>query len=609
MKPRLLLLCLVLCFTAAQAADPIIEANKCWDEKKYQCALDNYKLALSTRQYQQKDYSLIQYRVGYSCAKLEKYPDAVVSLREAFRANPEMRSAYWELAWTFYSWGKYDSAVVYYTRSASLYANETANLKKINYWKGQSYSKLQKYKDAIDAYSESYKLDSTDGYTATALGDCHYNIAAYTDAVRYYTKALELQRNEEKKSLAPTIYWRAKSWFRLRKYPEALQGFRETLDNDPTYRLAFWDIAGTYYEQGKWAEASEAYTKAIAQYKGETASLAKLYYYRGACYEGLKNFTKAMADYDLSLQANPTYYLPLWAKGNILGNQKKYKESNSFYTKVIEASDAKDSDLGLLYVHRGKNHLLLKDTVSAEKDFTQALALDMYMAEPNMELGHLSFARKKYLDAASYYSYGLEDFFYFGDSTEMALIYLRKGLSNYWVGYGSTAKTDLEYCIGYDPRNKTAHRYLAELYYGNMDYNKAESLFTQCLSLYKNDKDSLHRIYYYRGLARIEKKAYQAALDDFNESARLKPTETSYLYKAGQLQFEMKDYNKSLGTFSRLIPLLSASNKNDLATAYYCRGRCYYELDKKEEAKKDFTKALEYVPGFTECQQWLAKVK
>lgn len=96
---------------------------------------------------------------------------------------------------------------------------------------------------------------------------------------------------------------------------------------------------------------------------------------------------------------------------------------------------------------------------------------------------------------------------------------------------------------------------------------------------------------------------------DFNEALKLKPNETPYLFRVGQLQFELKDYTKAKDSFTKLTGLLKQDNKNDLALVYYCRGRCWMELNDKEKARADFSKALGYVPNYDECKQWLAKAQ
>lgn len=607
MKTFTTILLLLIGFAKAIAADPIAEANKCWDEKNYQCMVDNYRQALTNRQYQEKDYSTIQYRMGVGYNKLERFSEAISALRESIRTSGNYGKAHWELAWAFYSFKMYDSAAAQYKRTIGYYT-ENSSLKSLYYWQAKSLAAGKKFKEAITAYKESYRLDSSDLYTASSLGDACYNNYEYANAVYYYSRAISLCKEENKKSMTSLYYWRGKASFNAYKYSESLKDMEQVLQLDPGYKEAVWQIAAAYYNLSEWKKSAEQYTKTIALYQGDKESLKDLYSYRADCYVKLNDYTKAMSDYDASLAIKPDNSWVLQGKAKLLEEQKKYKESIAIYTDLLKA-DTGMYNQAMNYYKRARIYLRLKDTAKALADINSSLNKDRYLGEPNILMADICFGQGKYMNAANYYSEALEDFTFYPDSTEMRVIYLRKGLSNWWSGSRYTALEDLKSCLLYDPNNKTARRYLGEIYYGNKDFTKALEEFTKCVSLYKNEKDSLHKVYSYRGLTQIELRNYTAAIADYEEALKIKPAETGYLYKAGQLYFEVKEYNKAIAVFNKLLPLLKATEKNDLAIVYYCRGRCQYELNKKEEAKKDFTKALEYVPSYTECQQWLDKVK
>lgn len=588
-------------------ADPIVDGNKCWDEKKYQCVVDNYRQALSNRQYKEQDYSTIQYRIGHSLGKLGRHSEGITALREALRTRAGYPSATWEMAWLLYSIGKYDSAANYYTLAIPLY-KESQNLFKLHYWKGQSLAGAKKYKDAIVSYKEALRIDSTDVYAVAGIGDASINSYNYKEAFTYYTKALTLAPKDDTKLLTSITYWRGKSNYYLAKYADALTDFRKTLSYDPAYKLAIWDMAAVYYDQKKWAEAEAQYGKTIPFYKDDKISQRNLYYYRALCREKQNNLTGALADYDMSLQIDPRYVSAIWAKAEIFRKQNRTKDIITLYTKAI-ADDSLAMSRAMLYYKRGEIYLKQKDTVTAEKDFKKSLDEDMYLGEPNMALGHLEFAKGRYITSSDYYDAALDDFTFFPDSTEMGLAYYRKGIGNLLTGSFQEAEDDLGTAINYDPKNGGPRRYLGELYYNRKNYTKAADEFTKAISLYKNEKDSLHKVHYYRGLTYTEMRKYPEALADYTEALRLKPNETTYLFRTGQMQFELKDYTKARDNFTKLAGLLGSGKKDDLALTYYCRGRCWFELNDKVRAKADFTKALEYAPGYTECRQWLDKVQ
>lgn len=588
-------------------ADPIVDGNKCWDEKKYQCVVDNYRQALSARQYKEQDYPTIQYRIGHSLGKLGRHSEGITTLREAIRARPGYPSAIWEMAWIFYNMGKYDSATAYYTKAIPLYS-EPKDLFRLQYWKGQSLAGEKKYKEAITCYKAASQIDSTDVYAAAGVGDAAINSYDYTLASQYYTRAIAIAPKDDIKLLTSLTYWRGKSNYYLRKYAEALADFRKTLSYDPQYRLAVWDMAAVHYDQAKWADAETYYGKAIALYNDDKKSRKSLYYYRGITREKQNNLTGALTDYDMAMQLDPSYVSPLWAKAEILKKQNKTKEVIALYTKAI-ANDSIANNRGMLYYKRGEIYLQQKDTLTAYNDFKKAIGEDMYIGEPNMELGHIEFVRGNYTQATAYYDLALEDLLFFPDSTETGLMYYRKGFGAWMQGFGVEAEKDFLKAATYMPKAGGSRRYLGEIYYSRKDYSKALAEFTKAISLYKNTPDSLHKMYYYRGLTNIELTKNTEAISDFNEALRLKPNEKPYIFRIGQLQFETKEYTKAKDNFTKLAGMLKPHEKEDLALVYYCRGRCWMELNDKEKARADFSKALGYVPGYEECKQWLAKAQ
>ncbi|MDF2382784.1 tetratricopeptide repeat protein [Nostoc ellipsosporum NOK] len=588
-------------------ADPITEGNKCWDEKNYQCVVDNYRQALSSRQYKEQDYPIIQYRIGHSLGKLGRHSEGITALREAMRTKPGYPSAIWETAWLFYSSSKYDSATAYYTKAIPFYT-DPANLFKLNYWKGQSMVGEKKYKESIPFFKAAYLIDSNDVYAAAGIADAALNSYDYNLALQYYKRALAVVKKEDVKLITSLTYWKGKANFYLAKYTDAMADYKKVLSYDPQYRLAIWDIGGVYYDQKKWADAETYYSKAIQLYSDDKESRRSLYYYRAITRFKQNNLTGAMSDYDMVLQIDPSYVSAVWGKAEILEKQNKTKDVIALYTKAID-NESLNNSRQLFYYKRGEVALKQKDTTSAYKDFKKAIEEDMYLGEPNMALGHIEFARKKYTDAITYYEAALDDFTYFPDSTEMGTAYLRKGISNWKIGYVQTAEQDFLTASGYLPKDGGPRRFLGELYYSQKKYAKAAVEFSSAITDYKNTPDSLHKMYYYRGLTNIELKKYKEALADFGEAVRLKPGEVEYIFRLGQLQFEVKEYNKAKETFTKIIGLLKPANKQDLAISYYCRGRCWFELNDKIKAKADFTKALEYVPDYKECKDWLAKTQ
>jgi tetratricopeptide (TPR) repeat protein len=102
------------------------------------------------------------------------------------------------LAGSLYDAGKYEEALEHYTKSIRLYSNTPSSLKTLYYWRGRSYRQLKKYTESLADFRSAMAIDSSHGgYNANA-GDMAYNLALYTDAVRYYQRSIQAGDNDKK---------------------------------------------------------------------------------------------------------------------------------------------------------------------------------------------------------------------------------------------------------------------------------------------------------------------------------------------------------------------------------------------------------------------------
>lgn len=585
-------------------------ANKCYEEKDYECAVSKYKTAIAGRNYDEKDYATIKFRIGYGYSKLGRFGEAVAPLTEAIASKPDLKTAHWELAYCYYSLKEYNKSADSYSKAADFYKSDTTSLKRIQYWRGRALSQIPKYADAVTAYKAAIAIDSTQSDYYASMGDAYYNLGQYKNAITTYEKSIALG-SSSKSAMAARYYWLGQSYNNFYNRPDALKAYEQSLQIDPTYKWSHWGIASVYYNQAKWKDAVDKYTQTLTYFKDDTASQKSIYYWRARCYFGMKDYAKASADLDQALKIDPTYGSAYWEKGLIARTQKKYKEAIPFYTRAIELFGAQEISLSDLHYARGLCYLSLKDSTKAENDFEAAIGFDEFNAEANIELGHIAFARKDYNAARMYFEYNADEIF-IRDSAEFSRIYFHKGLANYMSGdsYFYTAKEDFLTSIGYDSANKAAHRWLCDAYYRQQYYALAEKEMDKCVVLYKNVKDSLPNMHLYRGMARYQQKKYKEALADYEQSDKLTAFKDAEQVKLmGQMAFEIKDYNKAIGVFTRLRAMYKPAQKNELLFVHFARGRSYLELKKKKEALDDLKKALEFGPGNAEVTTWLRKAE
>lgn len=609
MKTYVLSFCLLVMAAGATAQETLVAANKCYEEKNYACALEQYKKSLDAKAFQEKDRATILFRIGYSSSETKKREDALSYFQQAIAINPNYSDAYWSMAGNYYNMGKFDKGAESYSKAISLLQNNKNDLKTLYYWRSRCYSSQAKYDKALTDLESAIAIDSSAASYFVEAGDASFNIEEYEDAITYYNKSIQLG-DESKIVISDRYYWLGQSYFNLEEFDEALSAYKKSIEFDPGNDMAHWGMGGAYYNLEEWNDAVAAYTITLPFYKTDTTSQKSLYYYRGRSYVGLKQYDKALADYDAILKIDPAYREAAWQKASTYVKMKKYKEAITFYTKTIELFKGQKANLDDIYYFRGYSYLQLKDTVNAKSDFLQSLALNNKLREPNIQMGHISYAAKKYYEAKDYYSTGSAGFV--ADSAELATIFFRKGMSNILAGdtYFYTGKDDLLKSLKYDSTNKEAHRYMADAYYRQSNFSSAEMELTKCIRLYKNDKDSLPVMYIYRANARSQLKNYKGTLEDYEQSDKLKkiilPDNVNAM---AQFAYEIKAFDKAITYFTRVIPLYKADQKNELMFAYYGRGRAELELKQKAKAVADLKKSLELTPGNKEIQDWLTKAE
>ncbi len=608
MRSFIVILTALLSITQVKAQESLNKADQCYREKNYQCAINFYSEAISAKTYPEKNYHVIQYRIGYSYAALGKYSESIVYFQNAINSNPAYGNAHWDLAYSHYKVAAYDKAVDHYTKAIEL-NTDPKNLRSLYHWRGKSWSAQKKYTQALADFKMAFEKDPAYDDSYALAGDMCYNLAKYRDALNYYDQSIRLAKEISPKIMAARYYWKGRSYYKLFRYDSAMMDYNKVLELDPNYREAVWEIGAVYYNQFKWPEAIAQYTKTMTLYKNDSASMTSLYSLRGYCYRKSKDYAKAIADYDMVLKYDPTQIHAVDNKAMIFIEQKKFREALPLLSKGIEM-DKYGVYKALFYAMKARCFLVLKDTASALESISNAKTYDEYgdIGEIYVESGNINFGKRKYTQAALDYDDALADFGYFEDNGYMSLIYLRKGISNMMISNLSTAGFDLEESIYYDSLNKAAHRFLGEVDYAQKKYADAEKSFTTAIRLYKNEKDSLHRMYSYRGQNYYMQKNYAKALADYEQADKLNPNNLNYLVGIAQLAFETKDFQKVVNTFTKIIPMYKPNQKNELAFAYYGRGRAFHELKNKDKALQDLNKAIELFPNYAEAKTWKATI-
>ena len=141
------------------------------------------------------------------------------------------------------------------------------------------------------------------------------------------------------------------------------------------------------------------------------------------------------------------------------------------------------------------------------------------------------------------------------------------------------------------------------------EYNSAIISFDKATQINPNNA----KAHYNKGLSHTYLGQYKKALKEFIQATHLEPDKAEFHNNRGATESLLEEYLKSILSFNIAIKIYSNSLKDTqdkiisnnlkkyLAEAHYNRGRSYSYLEKYEEAKKDFDKAIEINPNYAEA--------
>jgi tetratricopeptide (TPR) repeat protein len=167
----------------------------------------------------------------------------------------------------------------------------------------------------------------------------------YEEAIKYYTKAIQTDKNWGANDdavgyygLATAYYNRGLAQYTLRNYQDAIADNSQAIKIKPDYASAYFNRGLAQYNLRNYQDAIADYSQAIKI----TPDDADAYYNRGLAQYTLRNYQDAIADYNLVLKLKPddnAYYGRGLAKSK-LGDKKgaisDYQKAAELYQKKGE---------------------------------------------------------------------------------------------------------------------------------------------------------------------------------------------------------------------------------------------------------------------------------
>ncbi len=606
MKKQLLIIVLMVWAVQAFAQTEITQANGCYEKKDYQCAIDNYRIAIDKKTYKEGQLYLIEYRIGVGYSSLTQYGLATEYLNKSLVSKPGNYSAFWELGNVYYNTDKFQDAVTYYKKAYDG-ASSAIDKESITWWIARSYDKQKSYALAI---AEFKKIQSRQGrYTETDafIADGFFGSYKYDSAIVYYKKARPYYKPTETTTKNILCYI-GKCYRELGKAKEANDMQDSVLVLDPLHGAALWEKGVLAANKKDYTTAIEWYKKAMPAYAKDSSNYYTLLGNIAASYLSQSNYPEAV---NWQVKKKPYSKNPYKEYLKIAaiqyGRLKQMKDAEKTCNEAInqytlETAERQKSLQSVEFVSLnnilGKIHLERKDTAKAITFFENAYKKNTGSYEANAGLAEIAWARKKEADYKKYFIniYKTTYDTLITTRKEIANVYGRAAHTDAWVSKLTYYSSNVESALQFDSLQKEALLLwpivLNQTSWKLNSYRKAcISLLNRAAKAYATDKSYVSDVYNSLAVMHETKdttairlallEAVKANPENIKAWDNLMKYYTSYDSQAGVLAVE------------KLIAILKKQKDNaTTATAYIYKGDFFWRLNKKEDAKKAWGEAL-----------------
>lgn len=383
-------------------------------------------------------------------------------------------------------------------------------------------------------------------------------------------------------------------------------------------------------QMGMGKRAVEDYDKAISLSPNNP-----LYHLQKGLLESRnRDWEAARRSFGRALELNVTYTEAYVRRGLAAAEQEKTEEAAADFRKAEKLGGLDSALIRFVVAKSNEYHnigitaLQNRNTKKAERMFDLALALYPKNSGVWLSRGDAHYKTGDFLKAIEFYSLAIQS------NSRDASGYYKKGLAQVSLKQPKEALENYAAALRHDPVYLDVYRSRAEWYFSARQFNSATAdysrmiaillpihkeqqrkmqtdatlkrelamtytrlakchLATQAYQAAVENADqalvhdpSLAEAYYQRGLAYLALKKHLNAAEAFARAAKQQPDQLAYQYAHANAALRAAQYPDAVSAYSRVLAL---DNRQTLPDARFRRGICQYNLNKTDEALRDFT--------------------
>jgi tetratricopeptide (TPR) repeat protein len=252
-------------------------------------------------------------------AAIEAENKAKLATSEGERKENEKKRAYND-GNSLLKRGQYAEALAAYEQSLKV----DSTFAKAHYGRGLALKGLRRPQEAIKAYQTAIRLDPADDAAYFALGKIYSDLEQHDNAISVYQKAIEREPNSYK-----AYYELGLSYQKKNQFKEAVEVFRKATQLNSNYHQAFYALGSSLNKLGNNQEALAALQNAVA-WKDKHL----VYILQAEILLQMDKHEEALQTAQEALKAKPNSAAASYYAGRALKDMGRYSEAIAYFSEA-----------------------------------------------------------------------------------------------------------------------------------------------------------------------------------------------------------------------------------------------------------------------------------
>lgn len=231
-----------------------------------------------------------------------------------------------------------------------------------------AYYGLQRYDKALECAEELVKQDPKSVYENRKKAEALFYLKKYPEAIKAFKQTIKLYKNDNDKYL--DYFYIAFAYESQKKIQKAIEYYQKAIEGDVEYFGTFFNLARIQMSKKQYKQALKNLEKSIAI----NPEYADSYVLLGQGYFDIKKYNKAFESFDKAIELDPQNRYVYANYGESYFIIKKYNKALEILDKAAQIQNSEDN-LAAIYYLRGMVYEKLKDKTKAKADFAKALEI------------------------------------------------------------------------------------------------------------------------------------------------------------------------------------------------------------------------------------------